>query len=194
VLSAFEACIRGGGVAVFGADTVYGLACDPQDAAAVERVYALKGRARDKPAALMFFDRAAALDALPELGVRTRALARRVLPGPVTLLVPNPAGRFPLTGGGDTLGLRVPDLPALSGAGVAVLQTSANATGGLDARRLEDVPRYIREGADLVLYAGELPGTPSTVIDLRGFEAGEWSVVREGALPRSAVEAVVADL
>jgi L-threonylcarbamoyladenylate synthase len=190
VREAFEACIRGGGVAVFGADTVYGLACDAEDAAAVARVYALKGRPRDKPAALMFF----APEALPELGARTRALAERLLPGPVTLLVPNPDGRFPLTGGGDTLGIRVPELPALAGARVAVLQTSANLAGGPDPRRLEEVPASIREGADLVLDAGEVPGTPSTVIDLRGFEAGKWSIVREGALPRAALEAVVAGL
>ena len=166
---------------MFGADTVYGLACDPENQAAVRRVYELKGRSPDKPAALMFF----ALDALPELGPRTRALAERLLPGPVTLLVPKHGG---------TLGIRVPDLPALAGARVAVLQTSANLAGGPDPRRLEDVPASIREGADLVLDAGELPGTPSTVLDLRGFESGEWSVVREGALPRSAVEAVVAGL
>ena len=174
---AFEACIRAGGVAVFGADTVYGLACDPDDEAAIARVYELKGRARGKPAALMFFT----LDLLPELGPRTRALAERLLPGPVTLLVPDPDGD-------GTLGIRVPDLPALAGARVRVLQTSANYAGEPDARRLEDVPASIREGADLVLDAGVLPGTPSTVIDLRGFEAGEWSIVREGALPRAAVE------
>jgi L-threonylcarbamoyladenylate synthase len=183
VREAFEACIRGGGVAVFGADTVYGLACDPADPDAVARVYALKGRSPDKPAALMFFS----LDTLPALGPRTRALAERLLPGPVTLLVPDPDG-------GPALGIRVPDLPALAGASVVVLQTSANLAGGPDPRRLEDVPASIRDGADLVLDAGELPGTPSTVIDLRGFESGEWEVVREGALPRSAVEAVVAGL
>jgi L-threonylcarbamoyladenylate synthase len=190
MLSAFAACIRGGGVAVFGADTVYGLACDPEDAAAVARVYELKGRPPDKPAAIMVFD----LAALPEMGPRTRKLAERLLPGPVTLLIPNPSGRFPLAGGGETLGVRLPDLPALAGAQVTVLQTSANHSGGPDARRLDDVPADIRAGADLVLDAGELPGTPSTVIDLRGFEDGRWEVVREGALSRAAVEAVAADV
>ena len=190
MLSAFETCIRGGGVCVFGADTVYGLACDPEDAAAVARVYELKGRPPDKPAAIMVFDAAA----LPELGPRTGALARRLLPGPVTLLVPNPSGRFPLAGGGATLGLRYPDLPALAGAQVVVLQTSANVSGGPDARTLDEVPAAIRDGADLVLDAGPLPGTPSTVIDLRDFETGHWAVVREGALPAAAVAAVVDEL
>jgi L-threonylcarbamoyladenylate synthase len=195
VVTAFEACIRAGGVAVFPADTVYGLACDPEDEAAVRRIYALKGRAPGKPAALMFFDTAAAFAALPEVRGRTRALAERLLPGAVTLLVPNPSDRFPLAGGGATLGLRVPDLPLLTGAAVAVLQTSANRTGGPDARTLSDVPLEIRDAADLVIDGGALPGTPSTVVDLRDFgTAGIWRVVREGAVPAASVAAVVADL
>jgi L-threonylcarbamoyladenylate synthase len=187
---AFERCIAGGGVAVFGADTVYGVACDPEDPAAVERLYALKGRPTDKPSAVMFFDPELALVALPELGARTRALMARLLPGGVTLLLPNPRGRYPLAGEG--LGLRVPDVPALRGVGVGVLQSSANLAGTPDARRLEDVPEAIRRGADLVLDAGELPGTPSTVIDLRRFEdGGEWEVVRAGAVAAGEVERAV---
>jgi L-threonylcarbamoyladenylate synthase len=138
----------------------------------------------------MFFALELALAALPELGPRTRALAERLLPGGVTLLLPNPARRFPLACGPDpdTLGLRVPALPeALSALGAVrwpVLQSSANAAGAADARRLEDVPRGLRAEADLVLDGGELPGTPSTVLDLRRFEAaGEWHVLRAGAVP-----------
>ena len=189
---AFERCIAGGGVAVFGADTVYGLACDPERRDAVERLYALKGRAPDKPSAVMFFDAELAVAALPELGARTRALMGRLLPGGVTLLLPNPRGRFPLAGAG-ALGLRVPDVQALRGVARPVLQTSANEAGAPDARRLADVPEAIRAGADLVLDAGELPGTPSTVIDLRRFEAvGEWEVVRAGAVAEEAVARAVA--
>jgi L-threonylcarbamoyladenylate synthase len=169
-------------VAVFPSDTVYGLACDPEDAAAVGRMYALKGRPTGKPSAVMFFDAALALAALPELGARTRALMARLLPGGVTLLLPNPRGRFRLAGG-EGLGLRVPDVPLLRGVGRPVLQSSANVAGAPDARRLADVPAEIREGADFVLDAGELPGTPSTVVDLSRFEeSGEWAVVRAGAV------------
>jgi L-threonylcarbamoyladenylate synthase len=182
-----ERCIAAGGVAVFPSDTVYGLACDPENPEAVERMYALKGRPTGKPSAVMFFDVAPALAALPELGARTRALMAELLPGGVTLLLRNPRERFPLAGGG-ALGLRVPDVPLLRGVGVPVLQSSANVAGGADARRIEAVPLAIREGADLVLDAGELPGTPSTVIDLRGFEAdGTWSVVRAGAVAESTI-------
>ena len=190
---AFERCVAGGGVAVFGADTVYGLACDPDNAAAVERLYALKGRPTGKPSAVMFFDAQLAVAALPELGPRTRALMGRLLPGGVTLLLPNPRGRFPLAGG-DGLGLRVPDVPTLRGVRMPVLQSSANAAGAPDARRLADVPEAIRRAADLVIDAGELPGTPSTVVDLRRFEdAGTWEVVRAGAVaPETVARAVSA--
>ncbi|HZH24794.1 MAG TPA: Sua5/YciO/YrdC/YwlC family protein [Solirubrobacteraceae bacterium] len=192
--AAFQTCIEGGGVVVFPSDTVYGLACDPGSAVAVERLYSLKGRAPDKPAAVMFFALRAALAALPELGVRTRAALAALLPGGVTLLLPNPESRFPLACASDpaTLGLRVPALPALATVEVPVLQTSANHAGGADARRLAEVPRPIRDGADLVLDGGALPGTPSTVIDLRAYEhAGEWRVLRSGAVPVAAVGTVL---
>jgi L-threonylcarbamoyladenylate synthase len=193
---ALERCIAAGGVAVFGADTVYGLACDPENADAVARLYALKGRAPDKPAAVMYFDRDRALQALPELGARTRSLLERLLPGPVTALLANPRRRFPLACGPDpaTLGLRVPALPTLAAMERPVLQSSANASGGPDARRLTDVPEPIRNGADLVLDAGELPGTASTVIDLRAYEDdGAYTVVRAGALSPEDLARLVAD-
>ena len=175
---------------LFPADTVYGLACDPDSPAAVERLYALKRRRPDKPAAVMFFALEPALDALPELGARMRAALQRLLPGGVTLLLPNPERRFPLACGPDptTLGLRVPDVPALRGVRVPVLQSSANPSGGVDARRLADVAEAIRAGADLVLDGGELPGTPSTVVDLRDYERdGRWRIVRAGAVPEAVI-------
>lgn len=192
--SAFERCIAAGGVAVFPADTVYGLACDPASAAAVGRLYELKGRPADKPAAVMFFSLERALAALPELEPRSRAAVTALLPGPVTLLLPNPRGRYPLACGPDpwTLGLRVPAPGPLAGAAVAVLQSSANVSGGSDPRTLDDVDPALREGADLVVDGGALPGTPSTVVDLRGWErGGAWGVVREGALTREAVAAAL---
>jgi L-threonylcarbamoyladenylate synthase len=187
-------CLAAGGVAVFPADTVYGLACAPDSAAAVERLYALKGRLPDQPAAVMFFDLEDALRTLPELPARTREALRALLPGAVTALVSNPARRFGLACPGDpeTLGLRVPRLEgALAPLGAVAgpaLQSSANLAGGPDPRRLEDVPEPIRSGADLLVDGGELPGTPSTVVDLRGYErGGAWRIVREGAVPRDAL-------
>lgn len=186
---AFEACIAAGGVAVFPADTVYGLACDPENREAVERLYALKGRRPDKPAAVMFLSLEAALAALPELGPRTRAAMEKLFPGPVTLLVANPARRFPLAGGVEALGVRVPRIDALAGVGRPVLQSSANLTGGADARRIDEVPEEIRAGADLVIDGGELPGTASTVVDVRHYdEDGPWQIVREGAVGKEELE------
>jgi L-threonylcarbamoyladenylate synthase len=197
----FSRCIAVGGIALFPADTVYGLACEPDSKEAVQRLYLLKRRRPDKPAAVMFFALDLALAALPELGPRTAAALRALLPGAVTLLVPNPARRFPLACGvgGDgieTLGLRVPAWPpplaALAGVSWPVLQSSANAAGGPDARRLADVPEPIRRRADLVLDGGELPGTPSTVVDLREYELdARWSIVREGAVSATEIAAAL---
>jgi tRNA threonylcarbamoyl adenosine modification protein (Sua5/YciO/YrdC/YwlC family) len=190
----FERCMSVGGIAVFPADTVYGLACDVHNRVAVERLYRFKRRRLDKPSAVMFFDVELALAALPELGERTRAALKRLLPGPVSVLLPNPGGRFPLACGDDvgTLGLRVPVVPLLEGVAWPVLQSSANLAGGPDARRLADVPEPLRRSADLVLDGGELPGTPSTVVDLRALEtAGEWDIVRQGATSREDVAAAL---
>jgi L-threonylcarbamoyladenylate synthase len=190
----FSRCISVGGVAVFPADTVYGLACEPDNREAVTQLYFLKRRRPDKPAAVMFFERDLALAALPELGPRTRAAVEALLPGAVTLLLPNPNRRFPLACGPDpeTLGLRVPEWPdplqALGGVRWPVLQSSANDSGGSDARRLEDVPERIRRAADLILDGGPLPGTPSTVVDLRSWERdGRFAIVRHGAVPEADV-------
>jgi L-threonylcarbamoyladenylate synthase len=184
--AAFTLTISAGGVAVFPADTVYGLAAAPSDPAAVGRVYELKGRPPSKPAALMWFDRERALSALPSLGARTRAACERLLPGGVTLLLPDPDDSD------GALGLRVPaldgPLAALGAVELPVVQSSANHAGGADPNSVAEVPSAIRDGVDLVLDAGPLPGTPSTVIDLRAYERdGGWTIVREGAVPRAAV-------
>lgn len=190
----FERCISVGGVALFPADTVYGLATEPESREGVDRLYRLKGRAADTPAAVMFFGLELALAALPELGARTGEAVRRLLPGALTLLLANPARRFPLACGPEPerLGLRVPllegELAPLAAMRWPVLQSSANRTGEPDAARLADVDEELRAGVDLVLDGGELPGTPSTVVDLTDYEAdGSWEVVREGAIPQEAV-------
>lgn len=187
-------CIAVGGVALFPSDTVYGLATEPDFKEGVHRLYALKARPADRAAAVMFFDLDLALAALPELGERTRGALERLLPGALTLLLPNPAGRYPLACGPDPfrLGLRVPALPPplapLAGVRWPVLQSSANRSGGHDARRLADVEPSIRAGVDLQLDGGELPGTPSTVVDLTSYEQdGTHAVARSGAVPAEEV-------
>ena len=189
-VATFGRCIAVGGVALFPADTVYGLATEPETREGVDRLYRIKGRRPDRPAAVMFFDPELALASLPELGPRTHRALERLLPGAVTAVVPNPARRFPLACGPtpDRLGLRVPKLTGalapLTAMRWPVLQSSANPSGGADARRLDDVDARIRAAVDVELDAGELPGTPSTVVDLVRYEAeGTYEVLREGALP-----------
>ncbi len=184
-------CVAAGGVAVFPTDTVYGLCCDPGDADAVRRLYELKGRPAQRAAAVMFFDLEAALATLHDLRARERAAMRALLPGGLTLLLPNRARRYApaCAADPDTLGLRVPlldgPLAPLRATGVPVVQSSANLSGGADAHLLSDVPESIRAGADLVLDGGELAGRPSTVVDLREYErVGGWEVLREGAVVR----------
>jgi L-threonylcarbamoyladenylate synthase len=182
----FERCIAAGGVALFPADTVYGLATDPESREGVERLYRLKGRRPDRPAAVMFFQLDRALGALPELPSDTRAAMERLLPGGVTLLLPNKTHRYPLACGPnpDVLGLRVPALEGpLAGMRSPVLQSSANRSGEREARRLEDVDAGVRKGVDLILDGGELPGTPSTVVDLTSYhEDGRFEIRRAGAV------------
>jgi L-threonylcarbamoyladenylate synthase len=190
----FERCISVGGVALFPADTVYALGTEPDSREGVERLYRLKGRAADKPSAVMFFQLESALAALSGLGARTRAAVERLLPGALTLVLPNPARRYPLACGPrpGRLGLRVPllegGLAPLASVGWPVLQSSANRSGEPDARRVADIDERVRAGADLVLDAGALPGTPSTVVDLTAYEAdGSWGLLREGAVAAAEV-------
>jgi L-threonylcarbamoyladenylate synthase len=181
VIDAAVAAIRAGRPVVLPTDTVYGLCGDPASEAAAREVARLKGRAAQQPIALLARDVDRLLERIPELDA---GVLRALLPGPYTLIVPNPKQRFPWLGGGDTIGVRVPALPASAAAVLdevgAVLATSANLHGGPDPRRPDDVPEEIRLGAAVLVDGGELPGTPSTVLDLTGPEP---RVVREGAVP-----------
>jgi L-threonylcarbamoyladenylate synthase len=195
-VAAFEEVISGGGIAIFPTDTVYGLGTHPDSVEGAHRLYWIKGRSPDRPAAVLFFDLERALAALPEIGVKTQAALDRLLPGPVAVLLPNPATRFPLACGAEPsrIGLRVPKLDdrlaKLSAVKVPILQSSANPTGEPDPCSLEEVDPRIRRGADIELDAGVLPGTPSTVIDLSDYEdSGSFAVLREGALSADVVGA-----
>ena len=178
------AAIRAGEPVIVPTDTVYGLAADAFHEEPVRRLYRLKGRGEAQPTALVAAGISVVLEALPEL--REYAdLMGRVLPGPFTLVLPNAARRFPwLTGNRpETIGIRVPavfgDAAELLREVGAVAATSANRPGERDPRSVDEVPTEIRE-ACAVLDVGELPGTPSTVIDLTGRQP---VVVREGAVP-----------
>jgi L-threonylcarbamoyladenylate synthase len=175
--------IKAGKVAIIPTDTVYGLVTTPYRSDPVRRLYQLKGRPESQPSALM----AASLDWLfecvPELRGRAGRIAGALLPGPYTLVLLNPARRFPWLCGDtpDRIGVRV---PALAGEAQAVLDrvgavasTSANLAGGPEPRSLVEVPEELRSVC-VLLDGGELPGEPSTVIDFTGPEP---VVLREGA-------------
>lgn len=186
---ALERCVAAGGLAVFPADTLYGLACDPGDAAAIDRIHEVKGRDEGKPSAVMFFSSEAIEELCGSLGPRARAAIEALLPGPVTLIVDDPEHRYPLAAREDPrcLGLRWIGGP-LAGARCAIFQTSANRSGEPAPSRFEDVPPPIRAAADLAIDGGALGGRPSTVIDLTGLDGGAgWRILREGAMPAAAV-------
>jgi L-threonylcarbamoyladenylate synthase len=111
-----EECLAGDGVAVIPTDTVYGLACNPRSEVAVRRIYELKRRPPFKPAAVMFFALEPVLGLVDGLGPHTRAALTALLPGPLTLLLPNPAGLYPLAGN-PIPGESTSDEPALGGSG-----------------------------------------------------------------------------
>ena len=159
------AALRAGRAVILPTDTVYGLCALPEH----ENVlYELKGRDRSKPVALLAADVDALVAAVPSLD---RSSLVRYLPGPYTLVF-------------GKVGVRVPKLPPDAAAVVrevgVVAATSANASGGPDPRRVEDVPEEIRVACGAVVDAGELPGVPSTVVDLT---SGEPRVLRQGAGP-----------
>ena len=184
---ALERCLAAAASRCSPTDTVYGLAATPRRPAAVARLYAAQAPPR-RQARGGHVLRAGArrCAALPELGRARRARRwRALLPGPVTLLLPNPARPLParVRGRPATLGLRVPRRSACALAGVRrpVLQSSANLAGGARRAPPGRGARAIRAAADLVLDGGELPGAPSTVVDLRDSRVGRLDVVREGA-------------
>ena len=189
------AALRAGESVILPTDTVYGLCVDAYHEAPVRKLLRQKKRPPEMPVALLASDLEVLLDAVPELRGRAAVAARALLPGPYTLVLPNPARRYRwLTGTRpETIGVRIPDLPAeakavLDGFG-AVAATSANDHGGPDPARLEDVPDSLLDAAAVVVDVGTLPGTPSTVVDLTG---GKPQILREGAVPANEALARVA--
>lgn len=179
-----ELCIAAGGVAIFPADGLYGLACDPLNQEAIERIHRIKGRDDGKPSAVLYFSPLAMRELLEDLGRRTKAAVGALLPGPVTLVVDNPAHRYPLACREDAerLGLRLIEGP-LAGAMCPLFQTSANRSGDPAPAHFGDIPANLLAQVDVAVDGGALTGLPSTVVDLTGFEGGgEWTVLREGGM------------
>jgi L-threonylcarbamoyladenylate synthase len=182
--------IRAGKPVVLATDTVYGLCATPYRPEPVETLHLLKRRPEQQPVALLASDLDMLFECVPELRGRAGQIARALLPAPLTLVFSNPALRFRWLSAArpDTIGVRVPELKGDAQAIVrrvgALAATSANLAGGRDPKSLDEVPEEIRAGAAVVIDGGELPGIPSTVVDLTGSEP---QIIREGALPAAEV-------
>ena len=193
---ALERTIARGGVVLFPADGLYGLACDPLNPAAIARIHEIKGRDDGKPSAVMYFTPLAMRELVSSLGPRTREALGRLLPGPVTVVVDNPEHRYPLACGADPsrLGARLIGGP-LAGSSCPIFQTSANLSGEPAPHSFDAVEPAVAEEVDLAIDGGELTGQPSTVIDLSAIEdGGEWRLLRVGGMPEDAVRERLADL
>ena len=178
--------IKAGRAVILPTDTVYGLCASAYREGPVRRLYKLKNRPESEPIAIVAADLEMLFDAVPELRGRAGVLAAAMLPGPYTLVLPNPARRYRwLTGSSpEAIGVRMPVLgddvrEVLEQAGV-VAATSANARGSADPRTIHEIPLELRAGCEAIIDGGELPGLPSTVLDLTGPEP---RVLREGAVP-----------
>ncbi len=190
VADAVATVVGRGGTVIFPTDTVYGIGCDPVRGEAVEQIFALKGRPRDKPLALYFGSVAEMLEYAPENPVAA-ALAREFLPGPLTIIVRRPSYVHAfVTAGLGSLGLRVPNHELcrriLERCG-PLAATSANFSGE-PAFDGSNVPVAL-PAADLRVDDGPTPlGVESTVIDVSGEVA---LVVREGAISVAMLQRVV---
>jgi L-threonylcarbamoyladenylate synthase len=177
------AALRAGEPVLLATDTVYGLCASPRGSEPVERINELKGRS-GQPVALLAASSQALVECIPELSGRWRLLIDTLLPGPYTLVLPNPEHRLPWLSldREGTIGVRVPVLPPLTREVLerygAVAATSANLHGESDPHRVEDVPERIRAVVAATVDAGELPGVASSVLD---FSIGEPVVLRAGA-------------
>jgi tRNA threonylcarbamoyl adenosine modification protein (Sua5/YciO/YrdC/YwlC family) len=183
--------IKSGQVLGMPTDTFYGLAADPFNLRAVERVYEIKSRSRHKPLSLLIEseDQAEMLarDPLPD---EFYELARKFWPGPLTIIVPA-ASRLPLkvTANTGNVALRIPSanipLSVIRAAGVPITATSANLSGASECTSAGAVRDQLQERISIIVDGGPSPrDVSSTIVDL---SEGGWRVLREGAVPRQAI-------
>jgi L-threonylcarbamoyladenylate synthase len=190
--------LKEGGVVAFPTDTLYALAADATNPAAVERIFEIKGREGGKPLPV-FVSGAEMAARYASLTSEAEALARRYWPGALTLVLRRlPQFESAALAGGETVALRAPDHPValaiLLGAGRPLTGTSANAAGGPDPVTASDVVDALGDRVDVVLDGGACPqGRPSTIVDCT---QSPPKVLREGAISAAelatALEAPVA--
>jgi len=180
--------IRAGEVLGMPTDTFYGLAADPFNLRAVDRVYDIKSRSRHKPLSLLIESVDQAEDLCKSLPEEFYKLARRYWPGPLTIIV-KAASRLPLKVTANTghVALRVPNaripLAVVQAAQIPITATSANLSGESECTTAEDVRDQLQGRTATIVAGGTSPREiASTIVDLTDEEA-RWRIMREGAIP-----------
>ena len=185
---AFARCrdvIFAGGVIVYPTDTYYALGADPGNAAAIRKLFAIKGRQHDQPILLLIKDAGQVRNWAAEISMKAEELMRQHWPGPLTLVFKAKEYVLPeLTAGAGTIGLRVPGseltVRLLAFLGTALTGTSANTSGGPSLRTAEEAMEALGSAVDLIVDGGMTAGgKPSTVADV---SADQVVVIREGAI------------
>lgn len=190
--------IKKGQVLGMPTDTFYGLAADPYNLRAVERVYEIKERNRHKPLSLLLesLEQAELLAApLPD---EFYLLAEKFWPGPLTIIV-KASPRLPLkvTANTGNIAVRIPasniPLSIIRAAGVPITATSANLSGESECTTAVAVKEQLQERVPIIVDGGTSPRTiPSTIIDLSE-NSGRWKLMREGAIPLGNIESILGD-
>jgi L-threonylcarbamoyladenylate synthase len=186
--------IRAGGIVAFPTETVYGLGANALDAAAVARIFAVKGRPRQSPLIVHVDSIEMARALVLEWPDAADRLARRYWPGPLTLVLPKqPPIPDIVTAGLDTVGLRMPAHPLalalIRAAGVPIAAPSANPFTGLSPTTAEHVRQSLGDAVDLVLDGGpSAVGIESTVLSLAGAEP---ALLRPGVIPLPEIESLI---
>jgi len=183
--------IRAGEVMGMPTDTFYGLAADPFNLRAVDRVYDIKSRSRHKPLSLLIesVDQAEMLaQPLPE---EFYALTRRYWPGPLTLIV-KASSKLPLkvTANTGNVALRVPNaevpLAIIRSSGLPITATSANLHGESECSSAMEVRDQLGDCLKIIVDGGQAPGVmPTTIIDLTSDDG--WRLLRHGAIPEEQI-------
>jgi tRNA threonylcarbamoyl adenosine modification protein (Sua5/YciO/YrdC/YwlC family) len=189
--------IRQGSVVGLPTDTFYGLAVDPYNLHAVERVYEIKERGRHKPLSLLIESAEQAEELAQELPDEFALLAEKFWPGPLTIII-KAAPRMPLkvTANSGNIAVRMPDSPValavLHALHWPITATSANLAGATECTTAAGVVEQMGDRVQLVVDGGQTPrSVPTTIINLT--ENGRWSLQREGAISLAAIEDVLGD-
>jgi tRNA threonylcarbamoyl adenosine modification protein (Sua5/YciO/YrdC/YwlC family) len=180
--------IRAGEVLGMPTDTFYGLAADPFNLRAVDRVYDIKTRSRHKPLSLLIENVDQAEELAKPLPEEFYALARKFWPGPLTIIV-RAGSRLPLkvTANTGNVALRVPNakipLAVVSAAAIPITATSANLSGASECTTADQVRMQLHESLSIIVDGGPSPRVvASTIVDLTD-DGDRWRVIREGAIP-----------